>query len=245
MQKPEPPAFDDPALKAALRRSFADEAAPLPGGLRDRIARALDQVDDAREARRDRLAPSRWRLGRGPILGMALAACVLIVSGLVLRPYIWPSKPTVAAITLPSRVAQDMAGSHQQALLAATTTPAGSLSAADLSAAVTRLSKELGYTAIAPDLGDGWVARRVSVASIAEQPTAHVVYTRGERSVSLYTVPAGRVYLSNAEGGTYEQLVGGMPLAGVVRAKTMRCVIGDAGCKMEDLRQIVQTLKGV
>src|SRR5215213_11288087 len=87
--------FDDPKLKAALRRSFGAETAPA--GLRQRVVAALDAATPATPTMRltepmqaaPRQAKSqRPMLLRSPMLGLALAAMVVIVVSMAAKYYL-------------------------------------------------------------------------------------------------------------------------------------------------------------
>src|SRR4051794_874521 len=99
------PVFDDPPLKQVLKRTLGKEVAPA--ALRSRIAAALDEIDtgaaDAPEPAR------RLMLFRSPLMGLALAAMVVIVASVAIRFATAPStagKKLVAI--LPQQIAAAM-----------------------------------------------------------------------------------------------------------------------------------------
>src|SRR5688572_884517 len=95
--------FDEPVLKAAVRRAWGRETAPV--GLRQRVARLLagepdeatDEISDESTPDVIRVAPSYWRRTIG--FGAAAAAVLVLGVGLIVfkasRPASGPAVATV------------------------------------------------------------------------------------------------------------------------------------------------------
>ena len=247
--------FDDPALKAALKRAFGGEVAPA--GLRQRVQAAMDASEGTGAAvsggtpslrltepmtREDVRVKPKQAFYRSPAFKLAIAAMVLVIVGVVAKQYLTGTKseqPRLIA-TLPKPFAEAMVQTHDAAAAQLASAPAA---VADLAAAQQSLSAQLGYPVLAPPLGADWAARHAEVATLNGVQTARVTYTRGDRSVSLYSIPANRVY-SPPDGATYEMTEQGHAIAGFVRDKTMYCIVGDERVPMADLKQLSGALLG-
>jgi hypothetical protein len=251
------PPFNDPKLKDALRRAFGREVAP--SGLRERVIAALDRSDATgtghagpqlritepfqpedlaaqREARRASLV-------RHPLIKLAIAASIVLVVGITaMQLMTGPSGQTGTKLAvLPKPFAEAMVQSHE-AQIAKMASSAVSIARSDLPAAAKKLSDQLGYPVLAPALPSEWTARDAGVTTVNQVQVAQVTYTRGARSVSLFSLPANKVY-SPEEGATYELTHDRHAIAGFVRNKVMYCVVGDEQTSLADLKQLGQALQ--
>src|SRR5688572_10162712 len=108
MSSQSPSSFDDPELKAALKRSLGSEVAPA--GLRARGERAMAAEVGRAQVQRT-LRPGGWR--NNPFVGLAAAAMIILSIGLI---YTNIMRDRDGPRGLPQAMAIDMAAAHDRAL---------------------------------------------------------------------------------------------------------------------------------
>jgi hypothetical protein len=237
MSSQSPSSFDDPELKAALKRGLGAERAPA--ALRARVERAM-AADAARPA--TTLRPARgWR--NNPLVGLAAAAVLVLSIGLI---YTNVMKDDDGRLTeLPREMAMDMAGAHDRALA----NPALHDVAApkdDMTAIRKALSGKLGHPVLVASLGNDWEFQGARVASIGRTDAAQLLFKNKKNAdtVSVFSVP-GQDYYATDEGMEYEQDIDGHPLAGFVRKGIVLCIVGSKGSKLDedDLAKVRDAVK--
>lgn len=217
--------FDDPALKAALKRALGGETAPP--GLRARVEKML-----AAEAASPLVRPKQrfdWR--RSPLVGLAAAAMIIVSTAFVLN-YYRQAEPSSLA-TLPNDLASEMTAAHDAAMAQAShhNLP---VPKDDLDKIRQTLKDRLGHPVLVASLGADWKLEGASVTKVGERDAAQLVYSKGNESVSVISVSiAGRGYVPS-EGTDYMQTWEGHPLAGVVKGGAVHCVIGSKGTKLSE-----------
>ena len=112
MSDPTPSSFDDPVLKAALKRAVGPEAAPA--ALRTRVEQALHAEAMAPLKRAAAHRPAGWR--NNPLVGLAAAALFIIGIGLIYTNVLRPRDDGTLK-ELPKQMALDMAAAHDRALV--------------------------------------------------------------------------------------------------------------------------------
>jgi len=231
--------MDEAELKASLNRSIGAEKAP--GSLHRRVVVALDRAESGDFD--DLPAPTspHWTIFRNPVVALALAAMLVIAIGLAAMQQLGSqSKPI--AMTLPHQYAQAMADAAEFGVKQFATESAPQIAASDLSNIGQKLRNELNCPVLAPDLGDGWIARGAQVTSVYNIPTAQVIYTRGTQTISVFSVSVKRLY-SPPEGATYEMLVNGHALAGFVKHRTLHCVVADSSTSPAEAKMLADRLQ--
>lgn len=223
MQSP----FDDPILKAALKRACGGETAPPK--LRARVEQAL-----ASEAAKLRPAAGRqfdWR--RSPLVGLAAAAMILLSTGLILNRY-WDSQPRIVRI-LPNDFASEMVAAHDQALAQSNHHNLVDVPKDDLNRIRQTLKERLGHPVLVASLGPEWKFQGASITKVGDTDASQLIFTRDSETVSVISVStAGRPYYTPKDGTDYTQTFNEHPLAGVVQGGAVHCIIGSKNSKLSE-----------
>jgi hypothetical protein len=203
--------FDDPQLKGAIRGAMGRPSAPP--ALRARIAAALDAEDAAAPAGAKRVR--NWRLYR-----YAAVAAVLLI-GLSLG-YVWYFRtPQPAA---PDWFIDAMVSLNDDP--AQVNDPQIAPPGADLKAVRETLSQKLKHPVLAASPGEGWQFTGATVAEIRGTPAAHLMFKRGDDTLSVYSISAERMYMGGSPNGARYQLTkDGHPIAGFVYKGAVHCVV--------------------
>ena len=239
--------FDDPSFRSALRKQLGSERAPA--SLRSRIVAALDEVDTAAPTSSatspavDR--PSSIKLSRRPLVGLALAASILIVIGIGTFIALKSGAPAPRPIAIiPTPFAEAMAHQHDVCQNNAEHFLSGQPKD-DLRLISKQLRDELGFPALVATIDDGWKFEGARICSVNEVRTAHLLFTRDGQSLSIFSIPAKAVY-SPVDGAQYEMTVDQHPIAGFVRGTTMYCAVGKAtknDLTLAQLKKIIDDLE--
>ena len=147
MAESEPESFNDPGLKSAVRKAWADERAPI--ALRRRLAEAMTGRTSGG------VTGSFWRV-RWPLYGLAAAALVVLCVGLVFRASrAGDDRPTpVPAVALNDTLAAELVARHDACCKAEDHHMPG-LPQGDFAAIATAIRQRLGYPILAAALPDG------------------------------------------------------------------------------------------
>ena len=229
MSDPSPSSFDDPVLKAALKRAVGPEAAPAT--LRTRVEQALHAEAMAPLKRAAAQRPAGWR--NNPFVGLAAAAMLIIGVGLIYTNVL--RKGDDGRLTeLPKQMALDMAAAHDRALANAAL---HELKAPkdDLSAVRGELKEKLEHPVLVASLGSDWDFQGARVATVGTTPASELVFKSKKTgdTVSVFSIP-GRAYYATEEGLEYEQVADGHPIAGFVRKGIVHCLVGSKGSKIDE-----------
>lgn len=221
--------FDDPNLKAAIKRTLGGETAPA--GLRERVLYALDESDSS--SRR------AFFTFRGQKMGVvaAAAAVILLVVGYAVFQGMHSGGGGKLVAVLPKPFAEAMAAGHDSASVEFATA-----STADPTALAQQLQSQVGVKPLLTvPTASGWTLRGAKVATLNNVATAQAVFSKGDAKISIYSVPGKAVY-SPQDGATYDQVTDRHPIAGFVRKSTMYCIVGDAGSSLEELKKLTDAL---
>lgn len=217
------PQFDDPVLRDVVRRAFAGETAPV--SLRQRVVETLDT-----EQRAEQNPRRQWNR-----LGLAAAAVLVIGVGLAYLVLLRNSEKPV-----PQWFAAAMVASHDQCAgrsdhhLLSGLTPAN-----DVRAAGARLWRDLGYPVLAAELGDGWTFAGAGICQVSGHNAAHLLYTRGQDSISVFSIPAAVLYAGDATDGTeYSQVEQGHPVSGFIQGGAVHCLVGRSASGSLTLQEV-------
>jgi len=240
--------FDDPGLKAALKRLYGQERAP--DALRARVLARLSEaaapsevtpapseVTPAPAARPATASPAFWRR---PRFAYAAVAAVLLVgaAGLVYRVYFTPpgGTVTVADATLAGMVKTHEAcchlESHQQYPQLGEDFPRlGGV-----------MGKRLAHPVLAANLkGDGWTYRGAAICQVKGEPCAHLLFERDGRWVSVFSVKG----LTKGDGPVAGATIDGHPIRGFVRDGVLCAIVGrtSQGTTEAELEQLLEKHK--
>jgi hypothetical protein len=235
--------FNDPALRAAVRRVWADERAPIE--LRQRISALVPRQANALNLRRQ-VEPFSMRL-RSALYGLAAAAVFVFAVGIVFNDWTGGSRgPNRAprAIALPSSSADALFASHDTWTKAPGHRIPGSLSG-DLAHIGQDLHKRLGFPVLAADL-PGWKFDGALVGQVGNVKSAQLFFdTNGKQFVSVFSLPASFVQ-GVAPGCDYCQANDKHAMAGFVTPNAFYCVVGsssDATMTLDSVRNLRDQLR--
>ena len=226
MTDPSPSSFDDPVLKAALKRTVGTERAPAQ--LRTRIetllpAKAARPVPQTRETR-----ARNWR--NHPLVGLAAAAMLIIGIGLIWYQLSPPNDDNPYA--LPIAMAADMVDAHDR-MLGQATVHSLDVPRDDLGRIQKTLKEKLGHPVLVASLGKDWEVAGARVAKVGATDASQVVLRKGNETVSIFSV-SGRAYYAGRDGAEYQQVEDGHPIAGFVQKGIVHCVVGSKGSKLDE-----------
>jgi hypothetical protein len=193
------PQFEDPALKAAVCRCFASECAS--SALRQRVARcmATEQLTARPATGAMRINPGSADPGTLPTMlpGFAMAAAmVLAIGGLAFilsnSPRNVPAPFQLAAVARHDECCQAK-DHHMPAIPQASYANMGQY-----------LRQELNHPVLAADMTkDGWTFSGAAICPVGDVPAAHLLFTRGGESLSVFSLPVSAVS-SMVDGQVYE-----------------------------------------
>ncbi|HEY7090313.1 MAG TPA: hypothetical protein VH518_19610, partial [Tepidisphaeraceae bacterium] len=211
--------FEDPELKAALQRALGGESAS--SALRARVAAAIE----AEQQKALRIRPAWVR----PLAGLAAAAVLLI--GFVFAYSLLFSRDH----TVPQWFAMAMVKTHD-----GSAHPSADLAGDDFSAIGTKLRSQLGYPILSAPLGNDWKFQGAELTDVGSTKAAHLVFTRGDQTVSIFSgIPVGVLYSKEAtEGMSYAQMENGHPVSGFVHAGAIHCLVGSSRDGSLDLKTL-------
>jgi hypothetical protein len=253
MEDPQVQNFDDPALKAALRRALDQERAP--GDLRERIRamaastaptaepvpymRAAGAEDDAAA---DRPIPM-YR--RGPVFKFAAAAVLVLGLGsLGYQIYLANRAPTYTAqYAVPPSLYKGMTQTHDERV-AGSAMPADT--ATDLAAAKGLAATVKRPIFLAQLASDGWKFGGGGVRNVAAHSAAQLFFTKGNASISVFSLPASAVPQAQ-DDVTYDTVFNGHPIAGFVHKGGLYCIVGsstDDSLKIDDVKALLESHRG-
>jgi hypothetical protein len=224
--------FDDPGLRAAVRRAVGSESAPpsLRTKVAGLIAPAVDAVADGPRA--SHAAPRRrlvinsgvWRL-------TGAAACVLLAVGYVayqVRMQFFPPSPYQAfreranQPVIPASIVLDVLRRHD----ACAKLPDHHLIPGDKPELLKEtLTQSAGVTASATSLDAGWQFRGAGVCDVGATKAAHLLFARGDDTVSIFSMPA-TAECGGGWPGCYRDTVEKHPVAGFHRGGALYCIVG-------------------
>ena len=228
------PEFDDPQLKALVRRAS-------PGGgatseLRDRIAGLIARESQPAPAVR---AESRWRLN---FQWIASAAAILLVMSLA-GGYVWhrhheaEEREEYLQANLP--LFRDMirvyGGTPEASGFAAVTSPLD-----DRDALRKRLTEKVGRAVPVPDWRQkGWQLIGAGIGPVGRHAAAALRYQNAGRTILLVSLPASAY--SGQEGEApepYEYTVDGHEVWGFVKDGGLHCAVGGPGVTSRDVADL-------
>lgn len=214
--------FDDPALKAAIRRSFELERAPE--SLRAKVAAAMTAEDRpvVRQSSRRQFA-------------YALAA--VLVVGLGIGAFVVSQRPEPA---VPNWFADAMITTHDTCKTLADHKLIPGIPADNPNALRQKLQETLGHAALVAKLDDGWVFKGAGICEINKVPAAHLMFAKGEETLSIFSVSAKLLYSTATTGDpVYSQSRNGHDVAGFVHDGAIHCFVLQSPTRKTGIKQII------
>ncbi len=209
--------FDDPSLKAALRRGCADETAPSE--LRDRVGQLLAASRTASPAR-------SWR--DGPLVGGVAAVVILLSMGWIaynLLPRQPRFTPTAYTLALPSTLQARLIARHDSCAAQANHHRLTDVPRDNLVLTSQSLEERTGQLIPLPTLDAAWRFTGGALCSVGDAKAAHLVFRRGDQHLSYIILPADACG-GMPNGATCESVDHGHAIAGYVVDGALRCLIG-------------------
>lgn len=219
--------FDDPALKAAIRRVWKDHGAP-PDLRRQMQVRAASVTAAHR-----------------PPIALAAAAIILIALGLVAWRLSRVAPPYHQQMAkLPNDLAQNLVKTHDYCCSQSDHHMPG-LPRDDFSAIAKVLTARLGWPVLAAPLKDDWKFDGAAICPVGRSQSAHLVFKRGKDDISIFSLPASLA--PNAQHvAEYQEVEEGHPIAAFAANGGLFCVVGsgpDDTMKLSNVRAILDELR--
>lgn len=229
------PQFEDPALKAALKRAAGGETAPAH--LRSRV---LGAIDSARRAGATKSAVTSaikrdWR--NNPLVGLAAAAMLVIAIGLIYNHVREQQDHVFAGVTLPTNLTRMMVVNADAGADALDANLLAGVSSPELPILAASLKQQLNHPVMVASLGDDWKLTAAGVSHFGDVPAAQLVFTNGQRKVSLFSF-AGAKFYTTKEGLSYEQAEGKHAIAGFVQGGIVHCLVGDEEMSLKQMAKL-------
>ena len=244
MQEPPVTPFDDPSLKAALRRSLGKESAPA--SLRERVrAMAAETRSEPKLAAGGGSSDQPIPLfRRSPLYRFAVAAVLVLGFG-GLGYQIWQMNRTPTydvATAVPESLYAAMIETHT----ARATGKVGGDTVTTVDGAA-GLAVQVKRPVLAADLAkDGWAFQGGAVRTVGSHSAAQLFFTKGKAAISVFSLPAAAAPGAK-EGMTYETTRGTSPIAGFLTRGGLFCIVGsseDASLNVDDVRKLLEAHRG-
>jgi hypothetical protein len=227
--------FNDPALRAAVRRVWSDERAPLE--LRQRITALVPR--QAAGPARSQVDPLSLRI-RSTLYGLAAAAVFVFAVGIVFNDWTGgrggPDRAP-RAIALPASSADALFASHDAWAKSPGHRIPGSTSG-NFATVGQQLHKRLGFPVLAADL-PGWKFDGAAVSNVANAKSGQLFFdSNGKQFASVFSLPASFVQ-GVAQGCDYCQANDKHAMAGFATPNGFYCVVGsstDGTLTIDDVR---------
>jgi len=233
MSEPEPDNFDDPGLKAAIRRAWGAEE--CPAALRERVIAVSSEPASLK------IEHTRSTLMQGlTFYGWIAAGLMLVAVGLVFHFH--PDVPNgrgspPIALALPTVLADELIARHDECCEAEDHHMPG-LPRDDFAAIGRELRQRLGFPILSAKLPGVWDFHGASICLVGSTKSAHLVFERGGGEfVSIFSLPhqfppAG---LANRE---FSEVAQHHPIAGFATVDGFYCVVGSSKGESLGLEQI-------
>jgi hypothetical protein len=230
--KQEPLEFHDPALRQALKRAVGGEMAPLP--LASRIQSALANEADPAPRRTARPRPRIWSL--------AAAACLCLFSVSLMGMQVWKTftpreQLAIKSLDVPTELAQNLVARHDTCGSQPDHHFLAGVAHDDLSAIRKSLARSLDQRVLVTKLPNGWVFRGANLCPVGQDRAAHLIFTRGNQTLSLFSLPNAD-YPTSSNDTPYESMAAGHPIAGFTHGNGFYCLVGSSPDGMLTLNEL-------
>ncbi len=210
--------FQDPSLKAALKRAIGGEVAPE--SLRQRILQAARAEPEA-------LVVPMWR---HPAFRIA-AAFLLALIGVYTVMDLGSPKATV-----PQAMLVGMATRHDRCDAGEHDHHQRGVPQDDFHLMGQSLAARLKISVLAADLrSEGWTFRGAATCPVNGVPAAHLLFGQAHESLSLFSIPPGAA----ADGDIVVETVAQHPMAVFVRGGVTYAAVGHGNVSETDVRGLL------
>ncbi len=200
--------FDDPRLKSAVKRVWSRDTAPPE--LRARIQSLFSESGGNLSIGMNLSASTRPRW-----ISYAMAASLLFFAGLLT----WlPGEKG-----FPQTIAQDMVNRHDLCKMAPDHHFLPGVANNDFTSVGSQLSGIIKVPVISTAL-KGWTFAGAGPCPIWAHATGHLLYRKGDETLSLFTIPAEDFSLGYTSGN-YAVKISDHVLAGFLRGDALYCVV--------------------
>ncbi len=216
----DPPNFDDPALKGAVRSAWGKQRAP------DTLRRTVMAAVIAARPAAPVTPKMKW-LGKQPLY--KIAAAVMVSLGVVSLAYQGyrikhPYRAhTLVVEHLPKAVIQTLSANHDQLLKE----PTSNLPLNDPAKMNASLQSKLPYPPLTAPVGGGFALVSATFGPVGSSQGLHLLYQRGPQAVSVFTLPSSAAPTCSADatinGGTSSH-----PIAGFTHAGAFYALVGSS-----------------
>ena len=236
--------FDDPGLKAAVRRTAGREAAPP--ALRSRVESLLvaeaaaaaatgetagDDVSAPARAPAPAPKPRRLTIGRDFWRTAAVAAAVLLVLGWLgyqVREELLPPRPIArdpanSLTTIPPSLVLDLVRAHDACVKLA---DHHKIPGDEPDKLREKLTAGAGVNASTVSLGADWKFRGAGICQVGAKQAAHLQFVRGDEFVSIFSMTATDECGYGVDA--YSDIVEKHPVAGFRHGDALYCVVASA-----------------
>jgi hypothetical protein len=237
--------FNDPALRAAVRRVWSDERAPFE--LRQQIA-ALCSGKPATRGTRPSHEPLSMRI-RSNLYQLAAAAILLLAIGIAFADWNMGGRGPRRAprvVALPTALANDLYARHDADVNAPDHKLVG-VSQTDFKAMGRQLQDRLNFPVLAANLpGKGWKFHGANVCKVGKTVTAHLMFDlNGKEYVSIFSMPVTEV-ADSTRACDYSEVITKHYMAGFTTEVAFYCVVAtsvDDSITIEEVRTLRDELK--
>jgi anti-sigma factor RsiW len=231
--------FDDPALKAAVRRVCSAERTPEQ--LRQRISRMMSESSPA-DPHLDSPPPANLKIALWNRPALRWDAVLLPALGGL---YAWVA-PGDRPAHIGSEVLAAMVQTHDDCWQLATHIDHGA-DVQDLRAIANALCAKLAEPVLVANLAeDGWQFRGAAICKVNGHDCAHLMFTKQGQRMSVFSLPASSCN-GAVEGGIYAVDIDGHAVAGFVRAGGAFTMVGHCpkrGLKSQEVATLLRKHQG-
>lgn len=254
--------FDDPGLKAAVRRAWGHERAPE--ALRAKVmplASNTSRNGESAPAVIGTIQPSWWQR---PSLryGFAAAAMILVGFGIAYRLDDTPfgrdpvgggvSGTEVSFVsTVPGPIAQGLRDSHDRCSKYPNHNVYPEISRDDYAAMRQRLERHLGFPVLAGNVEEAlgrnrWNFKGAAVCKVGNVDAAHLVFVRDGKAISIFSLPPDSCRHAGRNSHECEDPNPDHPVAVFVWSDGVHCVVGsstDRSLSVDQVRSVLEHLR--
>jgi hypothetical protein len=240
--------FDEPALKAAVCRAWAGEAAPVE--LRRQIESLVSErpvgETEAASSLPDviHVAAGFWRRA---LIGFAMGAAAILMIGLAVvvfqmsrseQPKTTAEGGSAAGPALPAELGNQLVARHDSCTHAPDHHFFTAAPRDNFKAIAQGMSTELHHPVLAAAIGSDWEFRGAGKCPVGSTPSAHLVYAQGDAFVSVFSLPASR-FPTCPNHENCEADLNGHAIAGFREGESFYAVVGSGkGRTPIDLKQV-------